>query len=155
LYADNLGKWFNANVAEDWTTLRGKMLSLLSDESELEEIVKMVGMDALSDPDRLKMEASRSIREDFLHQLAFHEVDTYTSPNKMHHMMQLVVAYYEKSLEALNKGANIDDIVELSVRESIGRFKYIQEDKVDEEYANILKTLDSQVALAVSRKEDY
>lgn len=155
LYADNLGKWFNANVAEDWTILRGKMLSLLSDESELEEIVKMVGMDALSDPDRLKMEASRSIREDFLHQLAFHEVDTYTSPNKMHHMMQLVVAYYEKSLEALNKGANIDDIVELSVRESIGRFKYIQEDKVDEEYANILKTLDSQVALAVSRKEDY
>lgn len=155
LYADNLGKWFNANVAEDWTILRGKMLSLLSDESELEEIVKMVGMDALSDPDRLKMEASRSIREDFLHQLAFHEVDTYTSPNKMHHMMQLVVAYYEKSLEALNKGANIDDIVELSVRESIGRFKYIQEDKVDEEYANILKTLDFQVALAVSRKEDY
>ncbi len=155
LYADNLGKWFNANVAEDWTTLRGKMLSLLSDESELEEIVKMVGMDALSDPDRLKMEASRSIREDFLHQLAFHEVDTYTSPNKMHHMMQLVVAYYEKSLEALNKGANIDDIVELSVRESIGRFKYIQEDKVDEEYANILKTLDSQIALAMSRKEDY
>ncbi len=155
LYADNLGKWFNANVAEDWTTLRGKMLSLLSDESELEEIVKMVGMDALSDPDRLKMEASRSIREDFLHQLAFHEVDTYTSPNKMHHMMQLVVAYYEKSLEALNKGANIDDIVELSVRESIGRFKYIQEDKVDEEYVNILKTLDSQIALAMSRKEDY
>lgn len=155
LYADNLGKWFNANVAEDWTILRGKMLSLLSDESELEEIVKMVGMDALSDPDRLKMEASRSIREDFLHQLAFHEVDTYTSPNKMHHMMQLVVAYYEKSLEALNKGANIDDIVELSVRESIGRFKYIAEDKVDAEYAEILKTLDSQVALAMSRKEDY
>lgn len=155
LYADNLGKWFNKNVAEDWTTLRGKMLSLLSDEAELEEIVKMVGMDALSDPDRLKMEASRSIREDFLHQLAFHEVDTYTSSNKMHRMMQLVIAYYEKSLEALNKGANIDDIVELSVRESIGRFKYIAEDKVDAEYAEILKTLDSQVALAMSRKEDY
>ena len=89
LYADSLGKWFNANVAEDWTELRGKMMTLLSEESELEEIVKMVGMDALSDGDRLKMEASRSIREDFLHQVAFDPVDTYTTPKKMHYMMCL------------------------------------------------------------------
>jgi V/A-type H+-transporting ATPase subunit A len=65
LYADSLGEWFNEHVAEDWTALRGKMMSLLSDEAELEEIVKLVGMDALSAPDRLKMEAARSIREDF------------------------------------------------------------------------------------------
>ena len=155
LYADSLGKWFNKNIADDWTVLRGKMLSLLSDESELEEIVKMVGMDALSDSDRLKMEASRSIREDFLHQLAFHEVDTYSSPNKMHHMMQLVISYYEKSLETLNKGANIEDIIELPVRESIGRFKYIEEDKVDAEYKKIDSRLDVELDIALNKKEDY
>ena len=155
LYADKLGKWFNKNVADDWTILRGKMLSLLSDESELEEIVKMVGMDALSDPDRLKMEASRSIREDFLHQLAFHEVDTYTSPNKMHHMMQLVVAYYEKSLEALNKGASIKDLIALPVREAIGRFKYIEEDKVNDEFAKIELRLDKELDEALNKEEDY
>ena len=155
LYADSLGKWFNKNIADDWTVLRGKMLSLLSDESELEEIVKMVGMDALSDSDRLKMEASRSIREDFLHQLAFHEVDTYSSPNKMHHMMQLVISYYEKSLETLNKGANIEDIIELPVRESIGRFKYIEEDKVDAEYEKIDSRLDVELDIALNKKEDY
>ncbi len=155
LYADKLGKWFNKNVADDWTILRGKMLSLLSDESELEEIVKMVGMDALSDTDRLKMEASRSIREDFLHQLAFHEIDTYTSPNKMHHMMQLVVAYYEKSLDALNKGASMKDIINLPVREAIGRFKYIKEDDVNDEFAKIESRLDKELDEALNKEEDY
>lgn len=155
LYTDKLGKWFNKNVADDWTILRGKMMNLLSDEAELEEIVKMVGMDALSDPDRLKMEASRSIREDFLHQLAFHEVDTYTSSKKMHYMMQLVVAYYEKSLDALNKGASINDIIELPVRESIGRFKYIEEGNVDAEFAKIEKRLDNELSEALNKKEDY
>lgn len=155
LYADNLGKWFNNNVAEDWTILRGKMMHLLSEESELEEIVKMVGMDALSDQDRLKMEASRSIREDFLHQLAFHEVDTYTSTNKMHHMMQLVIEFYEKSLDTLNKGAIIKEIISLPVREAIGRFKYIEEDKVDAEYKKISERLDKELADALNKKEDY
>lgn len=82
LYADKLGKWFNGEVADDWTTLRTKMMTLLSEEAELDEIVKMVGMDALSEGDRLKMEAARSIREDFLHQVAFDPVDTYTSPKR-------------------------------------------------------------------------
>ncbi|MEG1437193.1 MAG: V-type ATP synthase subunit A [Oscillospiraceae bacterium] len=155
LYADKLGGWFNKNIAEDWTILRGKMMNLLSDEAELEEIVKMVGMDALSDPDRLKMEASRSIREDFLHQLAFHEIDTYTSSNKMHHMMQLVVAYYEKSLDALNKGASVKDIIELPVREAIGRFKYIEEDKVDAEFEKIEIRLENELTDALNKEEDY
>lgn len=155
LYADKLGKWFNTNVAEDWTELRGKMMSLLSDEAQLEEIVKMVGMDALSAPDRLKMEASRSIREDFLHQLAFHEVDTYTSPNKQHRMMQLVVEYYERSLEALNKGADINDLITMPVRESIGRFKYITEENVDAEFQKVEKALNSQISDVLKKEEDY
>ena len=155
LYADSLGKWFNANVGEDWTELRGRLMALLSDEAALDEIVKLVGMDALSAPDRLKMEAARSIREDFLHQLAFHEVDTYSSLNKQRCMMKLVTEYYDSTLEALKKGANIEDIVKLPVREAIGRFKYIREENVDSEYEKISHELKMQLKEAVERKEDF
>ncbi len=154
-YADSLGKWFNENVNEEWTTLRGRIMALLSDEASLDEIVKLVGMDALSPGDRLKMEAARSIREDFLHQLAFHEVDTYTSLNKQYRMMKLVINYYDKSLEALAQGADIEDLVSLPVRESIGRFKYITEDNVDAEYNTVNGELESQLKLAAARKEDF
>ncbi|MBR0112606.1 MAG: V-type ATP synthase subunit A [Clostridia bacterium] len=154
-YADSLGKWFNENVNEEWTTLRGRIMALLSDEASLDEIVKLVGMDALSPGDRLKMEAARSIREDFLHQLAFHEIDTYTSLNKQYRMMKLVINYYDQSLEALASGAGIEEIVALPVRESIGRFKYVHEEDVDKEYAAVCAELDSQIKLACARKEDY
>lgn len=155
LYADSLGKWFNANVSDEWMTLRGRLMSLLSDEAALDEIVKLVGMDALSAPDRLKMEAARSIREDFLHQLAFHEVDTYSSLKKQYYMMKLVIEFYDESLDALGKGADIEDIVKLPVRESIGRFKYIHEDNIDDEYAAVSAALKKQLKNAVDSKEDF
>lgn len=109
LYADSLGSWFNENVSEEWTTLRARLMALLSDEASLDEIVKLVGMDALSPTDRLKMETARSIREDFLHQLAFHEVDTYSSLRKQYLMMKLVLRFYDGSLDALKKGADIEN----------------------------------------------
>ena len=155
LYADSLGKWFNANVSDEWMTLRGRLMSLLSDEAALDEIVKLVGMDALSAPDRLKMEAARSIREDFLHQLAFHEVDTYSSLKKQYYMMKLVTEFYDESLDALGKGADIEDIVNLPVRESIGRFKYIHEDNIDDEYAAVSAALKKQLKNAVDSKEEF
>ncbi len=155
LYADSLGKWFNANVSDEWMTLRGRLMSLLSDEAALDEIVKLVGMDALSAPDRLKMEAARSIREDFLHQLAFHEVDTYSSLKKQYYMMKLVTEFYDESLDALGKGADIEDIVKLPVRESIGRFKYIHEDSIDDEYAAVSAALKKQLKNAVDSKEEF
>ena len=108
LYLDNVSDWFNNTVAPDWMEDRQKMMSLLQEEAELEEIVQMVGMDALSPVDRLKMEAARSIREDFLHQNSFHEVDTYTPLRKQYLMMKLVLAFYEQSMEALNKGASMN-----------------------------------------------
>ncbi|WP_423243137.1 hypothetical protein [Eubacterium ventriosum] len=86
-------------------------MKLLQEEAELDEIVKMVGMDALSAPDRLKMEASRSIREDYLHQNSFHEVDTYTSLRKQYMMMELVLGFYNKSMEALKQGASVDKLL--------------------------------------------
>ncbi len=144
LYANSLGKWFNENVNGEWTTLRGKIIALLSEEAQLEEMVKLVGMDALSWGDRLKMEAARSIREDFLHQLAFHEVDTYTSAAKQYMMMKLVTEYYEKSKEALEKGVDIETIVKLPVREKIGRFKYVKEEDTEKEFSEIMEALTQQ-----------
>lgn len=154
LYLDNMEKWFNEKVASDWMSGRQKMMSLLQDEAELEEIVKMVGMDALSAGDRLKMEAARSIREDFLHQNSFHEVDTYSSLKKQYLLMKLVVAYYEQGSEALEKGANIQDLVKLDVREKIGRFKYVLEEKLDEEYKVVLEQLAKEISNIIG-KEDF
>ncbi len=154
LYADSLGKWFNENVDDNWMKNRTRIMGLLSDEASLDEIVKLVGMDALSPTDRLKMEAARSIREDFLHQLAFHEVDTYTSLKKQFLMMSLVLAYYDKSLNALGRGANIEDLASLAAREGIGRFKYVPEEKIDEEYKIVIAALDSEIESAVKKGEE-
>lgn len=154
LYADSLGKWFNENVNDNWMKNRTRIMGLLSDEASLDEIVKLVGMDALSPTDRLKMEAARSIREDFLHQLAFHEVDTYTSLKKQFLMMSLVLAYYDKSLNALGRGANIEDLASLAAREGIGRFKYVPEEKIDEEYKIVIAALDSEIESAVKKGEE-
>ena len=153
LYLDDMGPWFNSHVAEDWMELRQQMMSLLQDEAELDEIVKMVGMDALSPSDRLKMEAARSIREDFLHQNSFHEIDTYTSLDKQHHMMQLVMAFYNECQDALGKGAAINDLLKMPVRERIGRYKYIHEDELTKEFNNVMEDLNTQIANVIGKEE--
>lgn len=147
----DLNKWFNANVNSNWSTMKARMMKLLNDEAELDEIVKLVGMDALSAPDRLKLEAARSIREDYLHQDAFHEVDTYTSLDKQYLMMDLVLQFYDVSLENLNK-LNIDDLVKLPVRERIGRFKYVTKDKMQKEYEEILMQLKTEIQELVQKE---
>ena len=154
LYADSLSEWFNKNVKTDWYKLRGRLMALLQEEAELEEIVKLVGMDALSAPDRLKLEAARSIREDYLHQNAFDDTDTYTSLNKQYLMMELILAFYDKSAEGLDKGASIEKIVSMPSRERIGRFKYTPENKIDSEYNEILAELDSDVDRAVKTSDE-
>ncbi len=153
LYSDNMGKWFNSSVDENWMELRSRLMHLLHDESELDEIVKLVGMDALSSPDRLKLEAARSIREDFLHQDAFHEVDTYSSLEKQFKMMELVLAYYDKALNALEQGASINELVKLPVREKIGRFKYIASDVMEKNYDEILENLDRDIDKKKKKEE--
>ena len=153
LYVDSIGGWFTENINKNWLTLRQKLMSLLHDESELDEIVKMVGMDALSAPDRLKMEAARSIREDYLHQNSFHEVDTYTSLKKQEMMMELVIGFYEKSKEALDNGADVEALIKMPVREAIGRFKYTHEDELDKEFAEINDRLDIEIANTLKKEE--
>ncbi len=145
LYVNNMYKWFNQAAGGDWNGSRSRIMALLSDEAGLQEIVQLVGMDALSAPDRLKLEAARSIREDFLHQDAFHEVDTYSSLAKQYHMMNLVLKFYDLSLEGLKAGISIDEISSLPVREKIGRYKYTTEDKLDEEYDNIVAELSREL----------
>ena len=150
LYADPLSGWFNSNVNSEWYSLRGRLMTLLQEEAELEEIVKLVGMDALSPTDRLKLEAARSIREDYLHQNAFDATDTYTSLDKQYLMMKAILAFYDKSAEALKKGAEINAVVSMPVREKIGRLKYAEETAARQEYENILHSLDSELGEAVS-----
>lgn len=153
LYLDSMEKWFNEEVEPGWMNARQEMMSLLQDESKLNEIVQMVGMDALSPADRLKMEAAKSIREDFLNQNSFDEVDTYSSLRKQYLMMRLVMSFYEKANAALEKGANVEHLIAMPSREPIGRFKYTPEDKIEDEFTRINDLLDGEVAEAL-KKED-
>ena len=152
LYVDNMAKWFNSNVEADWTENRGRMMRLLQDEAELQEIVQLVGMDALSAPDRLKLEAARSIREDFLHQNSFHEVDTYTPLEKQHLMMKLVLDYYDHAVEALEKGVDVEALVDLEVREQIGRFKYVHDTDLKEAYNKVVEELVAELAKLTAKE---
>ena len=154
LYLDSMEDWFNESVNADWMRLRGQMTRLLSEEASLNEMVQLVGMDALSAPDRLTMETARSIREDFLHQDAFHEIDTYTSLHKQFLMMKLILSFDDVSRKALQEGADISKLVAMPVRERIGRFKYTREEDLDTEYAKIADQLEKEAGQAVSDKEE-
>ena len=154
LYLDSVGEWLNKNAAPDWMELRTRMMHMLQEEAELDEIVKLVGMDALSAGDRLKMEAARSIREDFLMQDAFNDVDTYSSLKKQYIMMKLVLTFYDKAVDALNKGADIDKLVDLPVREKIGRIKYVEEKDVRTQAESILTQIDYEIKELLDARED-
>ena len=136
-------------MRDDWYALRGRLMGLLQEEAELEEIVRLVGMDALSAPDRLKLEAARSIREDYLHQNAFHDTDTYTSLDKQYLMMTAILGFYDKAQAALTQGLDIDTIVELPARERIGRLKYAAENHAAEEFSACMAHLDEELAQAL------
>ena len=154
LYTDTLENWFRKNVADDWSDYRGRIMALLQDEAELEEIVNLVGMDALSAPDRIKLEAARSIREDFLHQDAFDDIDTYASLHKQYLMMKAILAYYDSAVEGLNSGASVDALIALPVRERIGRFKYCAEAETDNEFNAICAQLKNETQAAVEGGEE-
>ncbi|MGI6173445.1 MAG: V-type ATP synthase subunit A [Christensenellales bacterium] len=130
LYLDRLEKWFTDGVAPDWNEKRAQAMMILQEESELNEIVRLVGVDALSWKDRLTLEIARMIREDYLHQNAFDDIDTYTSLPKQYRMLSLIMDYQEKGQRALAAGADLSKVTNLPVREKIGRAKYIKEDEI-------------------------
>ena len=154
LYSDQLEAWFASEVADDWSAYRIKLMSLLQDEAELQEIVNLVGMDALSAPDRIKLEAARSVREDYLHQNAFDDTDTYTSLHKQYLMIKAILTYFDLATEALNDGAPVNELLSLPVRERIGRFKYTAESEADREYDAIILQLKSEIAASQKGGED-
>lgn len=131
LYGDSMGEWYKDNVDSEWEENRAKALRILQEEAQLEEIVRLVGMDALSYSDRLTMETAKSLREDYLHQDAFHEVDTYASLKKQFMMLKLILECDKYSREALAKDVDLDDILKIGAREMIGRVKYIPESELN------------------------
>lgn len=144
LYDDVIKKHNDNALASDWSSQVKKTMGLLQEEQRLQEIVRLVGIDSLQPLDRLKLLASQMIREDFLHQNAFHDVDTYTSLNKQYLMIKAILGFYQKAIVALeNNVLTIQKIETLLVREAIGRFKYVKEDEVDSYYKNLLKEVDS------------
>ena len=153
LYLDNMSAWFDSQF-EGWSAQRGRLMNLLQDERELEEIVQLVGMDALSAPDRLKIEAARSVREDFLQQNSFHEEDTYSPLEKQYLMMKMVLKYYDESAAALQKGADIEKVAALPVRERIGRLKELPLEQLRDEIQSIERQLINELE-DLTRREAF
>jgi V/A-type H+-transporting ATPase subunit A len=154
LYSDKLAPWYAEHVASDWSILVGELMKLLSLEAELQEIVRLVGVDALSPDDRLILESAQSVREDFLQQDAFDLSDAYASPEKQHALMKLILSYYHKCKKAISAGVSIDKLEELPVRERIGRAKTVAEDSFRQIYAEIDAEIDSQIdAILTESKE--
>ena len=127
LYSDRLHDWYEDNVGSEWNALRARAMSILQEEANLNEIVRLVGMDALSGKDKITMDTAKSVREDYLHQNAFHETDTYTSLDKQFRMLKLILTADDLARDALDKNVDVEDILALDVKEKIGRSKYIEE----------------------------
>ena len=154
LYSDRLQKYYDAHVAPDWSKLVGKTMGILQEEANLNEIVRLAGIDALGFKDRITMECARSIREDFLHQNSFHEVDTYTSLEKQYDMLKLILSWYDKALSMADKHVSLDRLIDMPVREQIGRAKYIPEAERKEKFAELNKELDEAFAQLTEEGDD-
>jgi V/A-type H+-transporting ATPase subunit A len=152
LYSTNLEDYFKVNVNEEFPALQAEAMRLLQQEAELAEIVRLVGIEAMSDRDRLILETSRLIREDFLHQNAFMEIDTYTSLLKQYRMLKLIMESHELSQSALEKGVSVDQLTSLPVKEEIARMKLIPEDQLDR-FDQLEKEIRTQVEALVESEE--
>lgn len=152
LYRESAGKWMSENISADWERLVVQAGRLLHSESELEEIVRLVGYDSLSAPDRLVLEAARSVREDYLQQNAFDDVDSYTSLSKQYMMLKLIIGFYEGGVKALENGADITEILRSEIREKIARAKYVAEAEAGEYMENAEAEM-SEAFKALGKKE--
>lgn len=144
LYLDRMKAWYEEEAGENWTGVRNRIMLMLEEEAELLEIVKLVGQDALSSRDRIKLETARAIREDFLHQNAFHEIDTYTSIKKQLFIMRLLLDFHSLAEDAAKKGVSVSKIATLSVREKIGRFKYVPEEACSDAFLEIKAEMEQE-----------
>jgi V/A-type H+-transporting ATPase subunit A len=144
LYVNSVREWWKRELAEDWKVLRDEAIAMLQKEAELEEIVRLVGPDALPEPDRALLESSRMMREDLLQQFAFHAVDTYCPPEKQLGMLKLVLAFYRNCVEAAKRGVSVEEIKKLPIREAIASMKRIGYEEFPKELAKMEKQLEHQ-----------
>ncbi len=153
LYVDNIKDWWSEEVSEEWTDLRVKAMALLQKESELKEIVQLVGADALPESDRVKLEGARVIREDFLQQFAYDEGDSSCSAKKQVKILKAVLDFYDRSLKALEKGLPANDIVEIQVKDDIAKLKFVKDEKVDQAIVDIDKNTEDQINALLEKRE--
>ncbi len=144
LYSAKLMPYFDSHIGEDWSRQVARTRGILQEEADLDEIVRLVGVDALSFRDRLTLECARSIREDFLHQNAFHEVDTFTSLEKQYRMLHIILTWYEKGQEALEADVKFSQIMSMRALEQIGRMKYIPESEQEKELSELYGSMLSE-----------
>ena len=155
LYSDTLSGYFDREVAPDWSAQVAEVRRILQEEADLQEIVRLVGVDALALKDRMTLEAARSIREDYLHQIAFDEVDTYTSTKKQHGMLKLILTWYHKVQEAIAAEVPFEQILAMPVVEKIGRLKRVPEDQWEAQYAAVTGELEAQFAALMEEDHDH
>ena len=152
LYSEKIDNWMNEEISASWSKLRKDAMVLLQEESELQEIVRLVGHDSLSFLDRLKLESARSIREDFLHQNSFHEIDTYTSLKKQFYMLNSLMNFYYDAADALSKNADYNRIIKLPIRDELARMKYIPEEEIEQSYQELIGRVHSEIADSIPRE---
>lgn len=153
LYQDKIDSYIDKTVDEKFSKNRMRAMSLLQQESSLQEIVRLIGRDGLSDDDKLKLDVTKSLREDFLQQNAFHETDAFCPMEKQDLMLDTILYFYDKSLEALSDGANLDELEELEVKEKITRLKLIKDENL-EEFDQVKEQIDRECKDAVAKGED-
>ena len=154
LYVDTLAPWYKNEFGEEYMANRDKAMHILQEESELQEIVRLVGQDALSPADRLTMETAKMLREDFLQQNAFVDEDAYSSYGKQFELMNLILSFDKLGREALSKGAPMKKLFAISAREKIGRAKMADPDKYEQEYEAILDQMRAEIDEVIAGGED-
>jgi len=145
LYLDPMSEWYEKNVSKEWRGMRDEAMNILQKEAELKEIVQLVGPDALPESDRIILETARMLREDMLQQNAFHEIDTFCSSKKQYGMLETILKFHAKTLEANRKGVPAGKILELKVKDEISRMKYVPEAEAEEKLKGIRGELDARL----------
>jgi len=153
LYLEDISKWWEENIGKEWLELRNRAMALLQKEAELQEIVQLVGPDALPEKERVVLEGARIVREDFLQQNAFHEVDTYCSARKQYLMLKVMLEFYELASDAVANGARARDIAELEVRDDIARLKYVPEQEFEKTVEEVRKKMKTQINALLASQE--
>jgi V/A-type H+-transporting ATPase subunit A len=153
LYLDEIQTWWKKEIGEDWLKLRTKAMALLQKESELQEIVKLVGPDALPPKERATLESARMLREDFLQQSAFHEIDTFCPGGKQYEMLRIMLKFSDRILDAVEKNVHIDDIISMKSREHLARMKTVPNKTFEKRFSEMERELDKDLDALVKGGE--